>query len=152
MKKLLFIIVILGIGRIAMGQDHRGQQQVPANVQRSFQKQYPQANDAHWSRSGNRWSANFTDRSPRDNGEMVSHYDNNGRYLDSHIPYDRNDVPSNIRNRMEKRYPHGRDYSYTRIEHDGGQPLFQVSLNIGGQRKTTYVDDQGRDRTYHDRH
>jgi hypothetical protein len=27
-----------------------------------------------------------------------------------------------------------------------------VSLNLGGAHKTTYVDDQGRPRTYHDGH
>lgn len=152
MKKMLFVVAALGIGRMAHGQDHRSQQQVPTNVQRSFQRDYPQASDTRWSRNGSQWNANFIDRSPSDNGEMVSHYDHNGRHLDSHIPYNRNDVPSMVRDRMEKRYPHGRDYRYTRIEQYRGQPLFQVRLNIGGQQKTTYVDDQGRERVYHDRH
>ena len=152
MKQILVVIAVLAIGRIAVGQDRRGQQQVPANVQRSFQRDYPQASDTRWTRNGSQWNANFTDRSPKDNGAMVSHYDHNGRHLDSHIPYDRNDVPSTVRDRMEKRYPHGKDYRYTRIEHSGGQPLFQVRLNIGGQAKTTYVDEQGRERSYHDGH
>jgi hypothetical protein len=155
MKKIVFAFVILAIGRIGFAQNHRGQQQQqqpPTNVQRSFQRDYPQANDTRWSRNGNQWNANFTDRSPNDNGAMSSHYDHNGRHLDSHIPYDRNDVPSNIRERMERRYPHGRDYRYTRIEDYGGQPLFQIHLNIGGQPKTMYVDEQGRERSYNDRH
>ena len=152
MKKLLIIAVIAGVSQLAIGQDRRGQpqQQPPANVQRSFQRDYPQANDTRWSRNGNQWHANFTDRSSEDNGQMISRYDHNGRHLDSQIPYDRNDVPSTVRERMERRYPHARDYRYTRIEHYGGQPLFQVRLNIGGQQKMTYVDEQGRERSYHD--
>jgi len=152
MKKILFVVAVLCIGRMAEGQDRRSQQQVPTNVQRSFQRDYPQANDTRWTHNGNHWNANFTDRSPGDNGEMISHYDHKGRHLDSHIPYNRDDVPPMVRERMEKRYRNGRDYRYTRIEQYGGQPLFQVRLNIGGQQKTTYVDEQGRERSYHDGH
>lgn len=150
MKKILFVVAILGIAKLSMGQDRRDQQQVPARVQQSFQRDYPKASDTRWSRNGNQWNANFTDRGPEDNGEMVSHYDHNGRHLESRIPYDRNDVPTTVRDRMERKYPHSRDYRYTRIERHGAEPLFQVRLNIGGTQKTAYTDEQGREREYHE--
>ncbi|HEV9037090.1 MAG TPA: hypothetical protein VGQ51_10730 [Puia sp.] len=152
MKSIILVLGALAIAQIAPAQEHRNQQQVPSNVRNSFQRDYPKAGDTRWSESGGQWHADFTDRSPKDRGEMTAHYDRHGRHIDSHIPYDDRDVPSEVRRRTEHRYPHGRDYSYTRIEHPGGQPLFQVSLNLGGAHKTTYVDDQGRPRTYHDGH
>jgi hypothetical protein len=150
MKKTVFLIAVLALAKLSMGQDHRDHEQVPAKVQQSFQRDYPQAASTRWSRNGEHWNADFTDRGPGDNGAMVSRYDHNGRHLDSHIPYDRNDVPASVRERMEKKYPGGREYRYTRIEPHGDQPLFQVRLNVGGKQKTTYVDEQGRDREYHE--
>jgi hypothetical protein len=152
MKKIIFILAALAIGRIAPAQEHRDQRQVPNSVRNSFQRDYPKAGDTRWSQSGGQWHADFTDHSPYDRGEMVAHYDHDGRHIDSHIPYDDNDVPYEVRKKTEHRYPGGHDYSYTRIEHPGGQPLFQVSLNLGGRHKTAYVDDQGRERSYHDSH
>jgi len=83
---------------------------------------------------------------------MVAHYDRNGHHLDSHIPYNRNDVPPAVVEKAQKNYPGGRNYNYTRIEHPGQQPLFQISLNLGGSNKTLYVDDHGREKKYNDHH
>ena len=132
----------------AQGRHH----QAPAAVQHSFHRDYPEARDPQWSSSNSHWSAEFTDHSRYDRGEMVAHYDQNGHHVDSHIPYDRNDVPPAVVQQTERNYPSARDYNYTRIESPGRQPLFQVSLNLRGSNKTLYVDDNGRKRQYHDRH
>jgi hypothetical protein len=152
MKKIVWVAAALATAMIAPAQTHKDNQQVPSNVRNSFHRDYPGAADTRWSESGGQWHADFTDRSPQDRGEMVAHYNREGRHIDSHIPYDEHDVPSEIRRRTENRYPDGRDYSYTRIEQPGLQPLFQVSLNLGGRRKTTYVDDHGREKSHHDEH
>jgi len=150
--KTLFVLLLAAGSQVALGQRRNEDQHVPRNVQQNFQKQFPQAADTRWSHSGNDWQADFTDHSPEDRGEMVAHYGRNGRHLDSHIPYDRNDVPSTVTRNVEKRYPHSKDHFYTRIERPGMQPLFQVSMTIGGKHTYRYVDDQGRQRTYNGRH
>ena len=151
MKKILPFLFIL-YGQSVVAQQNRGEQHVPQAVQHNFQKQYPGAGETHWSSSGGEWHANFTDRSPSDRGEMVAHYDHSGRHLDSHIPYDRNDVPTPVVQHIKKRYPGASDHFYTRIERPGEQPIFQVSLNLNGKHTNKYVDDQGRERNYHDHH
>jgi len=151
MKKLLIVFLAAG-SQVALAQHGNDDQHVPHSIQQRFQKDYPEARDAHWSSSRNEWHADFTDHSRYDRGEMVAHYDRSGRHIDSHIPYDRNDVPSPVVQHVEKRYPGSSDHSYTRIERPGGQPLFQVNMNLNGKRTNKYVDDHGRERPYQDHH
>lgn len=151
MKTLLLVLLVAGC-QCAMAQRTNDKQQVPRNVQHNFQRDYPQASDTRWSTSGNEYHADFTDRSPNDRGEMVAHYDRNGRHIDSHIPYDPNDVPSSVVNHVQKRYPGSRDHNYTRIERPGASPLFQVSMSINGKHTNKYVDDRGQERNYQDHH
>src|SRR5690348_15339064 len=94
--KTLFVIMLATGSQLAVAQRGNEAQHVPTTVQHNFQRQFPQAQDTRWSRSGNEWNASFTDHSPSDRGEMVAHYNRNGRHLDSHIPYDRNDVPQPV--------------------------------------------------------
>jgi hypothetical protein len=150
MKNTMLAFAILVVGSPLMAQDHYGH--APSRVQQSFHKDYPAEKDARWSQSNGQWHADFNDHSRQDRGEMVAHYDHNGRHLDSHIPYDPNDVPAPVVERTRTRYQGAQDVRYTRIEHPGGNSLFQVQLNLGGRTRTNYVDEHGRDRTYHDRH
>jgi len=151
MNKLIFLafFTLASTGQL-IAQD--GQNHAPRGVQRAFQRDYPEAHNPQWNRVHGQWHANFEDRSRFDRGEMVAHYDQYGHHVDSHIPYDRNDVPPVVIERTRRYYPDGRDYNYTRIEHPGRQPLFQVSFSIGGKSRTTYVDDNGREKKYNDHH
>jgi hypothetical protein len=151
MYKLL-ILLLLVASLPALAQRDRGDQSVPNTVQHNFKRDYPDAKDTRWSSAGGEWHADFTDHSPQDRGEMVAHYDRTGHHIDSHIPYDRNDVPSPVIHNIEKRYPGASDHSFTRIEKPGTKPVFQVTMNLGGKRTNKYVDDQGRERSYADHH
>ncbi len=124
----------------------------PQKVQQTFQRDYPQASDATWSKSNNQWHAQFTDKSPNDDGEMVAHYSQNGKHISSTIPYDDNDVPAAVVKRVHSKYRNAKDYRYTRIDQPNGTSLFQVLLNIGGTDKTIYLDEQGKQQKYVDRH
>jgi hypothetical protein len=151
MKKAMFLTLIsFAVAGQLIAQDSR--HRAPASVRQSFQRDYPEARNPDWSSSNGQWSASFTDHSQYDRGEMVAHYDRSGHHVDSHIPYDRNDVPQAVVERTQRSYPGGRDYNYTRIERPGGQPLFQVDLHVQGRNRTVYVDENGRERKYSHRH
>jgi hypothetical protein len=151
MNKAMFLplFVLVSGGQLVAQDMHR---HAPASIQRSFQRDYPEARNPQWSSTNGQWHADFDDHSKYDRGQMVAHYDRYGHHIDSHIPYDRNDVPSAIVDRTQRNYPGGSDYTYTRIERPAGQPLFQVSLNLQNKNRTLYVDDNGREQKYHDRH
>ena len=149
-KGILSTLIILAFAGSLSAQDRH--QQAPSTIQRSFHRDYPEAGNPQWRSTSGQWSADFTDRSRYDRGEMVAHYDQSGHHVDSHIPYDRNDVPPVVVQKTERNYPGARDYNYTRIEHPGQKPLFQVNLNLRGSNKTVYLDDNGREKQYHDHH
>lgn len=151
MNKVLFftLISLAAAGQLIAQNSHH---HAPAAVQQSFQKDYPEARNPKWSSNNGQWHASFTDHSQYDRGEMVAHYDHSGHHVDSHIPYDRNDVPQAVVEKTKRSYPGAKDDYYTRIEQPGGQALFQVNLHIQGKRRTMYVDDNGRERKYNDHH
>src|SRR5579872_2464176 len=149
-KAMFFTLISLAVASQLIAQDSR--HRAPAAVQQSFQKDYPEARNPQWSSTNGQWHADFTDHSQSDRGEMVAHYDQSGHHVDSHIPYDRNDVPAPVIEKTQRSYPGARDDNYTRIEHPGGKPLFQVNLHIQGKSRTMYVDDSGKERKYNDHH
>lgn len=144
----LALFVLVADGQV-IAQDTR---HAPAAIRRSFERDYPEARDPQWSSTHSQWHADFNDHSRYDRGEMVAHYDQYGHHIDSHIPYDRDDVPSVVVDRTQRNYPGGRDYTYTRIERRAGRPLFRVSLRLQNKNRTIYVDDNGHEHRYHDRH
>jgi len=150
MKKILLgsLILLAGSTMFAQSRDR----QAPTRVQKTFQHDYPDARDPHWNNTNGQWHADFNDGSRYDRGEMTAHYDQQGRHIDSHIPYDRNDVPAPVVNRTERRYPGARDYEYTRIERGNNRNFYRVKLRHQGRYRTLYMDDNGRDKQYSDRH
>lgn len=150
--KTFLVVLLTTSSLLVMAQRGNEDQQVPRNVQHSFQRDYPKAADTRWSSSGNQYHAEFTDHSPADRGEMVAHYDHEGRHIDSHIPYDRNDVPTPVMHHVERHYPGSSDQYYTRIERPGRRPVFQVSMTFNGRHTNKYVDDHGTEREYQDHH
>jgi hypothetical protein len=150
MKKTLFI-VILSVAICGAGIAQDRDRQVPSSVQHAFQRDYPDAREPHWTSDHGQWHADFDDHSRYDRGEMVAHYDRYGRHIDSHIPYDPNDVPRPVMERMHRRY-HARDYYFERIERPHAEPLFRVNLSLDGGQKTVYMDEYGHERMHSDRH
>jgi hypothetical protein len=149
MKKTVFIVAAVFSSYALMAQGHY--QQAPEPVRHSFEHQYPQATKPEWSQQNGQWHARFNDQGPESRGEMVAHYGHDGRNIDSHIPYDRQDVPAPVSHWAQRRYKHG-TYEYTRIERPGEEGFFQVRVNIGGKYHTSYVDEQGREKVYRDQH
>ena len=120
--------------------------QVPNSVRQSFQRDYPTVNNAQWNQKNGQWHANYKDNSNRD---VDSYYDRNGRRVDTHIAWDRKDVPPQVDNRINSRYHANGNYKAYRIERPKAQPLFQIRI---GTKQPVYMDEQGRQRKYYDHH
>jgi len=149
MKSILLALLVLATGNFAVAQyRHR---EAPAQVRESFQRDFPGVSSVQWSVSGNQWSASFTDRSAEDRGEMVAHYDRNGRHMDSYVPYARNDVPQPVYNSARNRY-HNDNVQFTWVEHPRRGDYFRVRGRVKGRMRTSYYDENGRERHYDDSH
>lgn len=153
MKTILFVMVLFGsagvfaqIGKKSHTRTQPGIQ-VPAAVQQSFQKENPEAKDAHWSRTNQEWRANYHDNNRR---TVDEYYRRNGLRNDLHRSLDRLDVPRSINSRVKSLY--GGNYRVARIERSNEEPVFQIKVQKGPESRTLYMNERGEDRQYNDHH
>jgi hypothetical protein len=149
MKKITIILSFLFPAFLFAQENYH---HAPEQVRSGFHRDFPAAGEARWSQSNGRWNASFNDQGPSANGEMIARYDGSGRHVDSHIRYDRNDVPAPVVERAQSRYAGGRNYRFTRIEGSDGNGFFQVKVSHRGRNRTAYMDEQGRDHSYNERY
>ena len=123
----------------------------PNGVSQSFQKEYPQSHPSYWSQSSVGWSVSFEDND-HNNGQVTAYYDESGRHVDTHIPYDRHDVPPTVRDHMSNSYGHSNNYEYTRIDHNGENNVYMTHYKHKKHYKTVYMDNDGHERDYNDHH
>ena len=148
MKKSLFTL-ILGFSIVFGFSQH--DHTPPRQVTESFQKEYPRSKPANWSQSGEEWSVSFQDVD-HNNGEAKAYFDQSGKHIDTHVPYDQNDVPAPVRNHTHKSYGASNQYDYTRIDRYGEKPVYQTNVKHNKKEKTVYMDNDGHERDYHDDH
>ena len=151
MKKILMSLLLLSsITLFAQNNDDHNRDQrdrhddsrnnnVPDNVQRSFQQEYPDARDARWENTNGRWHSNYKDK----DRDADAWYDNDGRRINTRYYYNETELPGGLRNRLHRRY-HS-DYKTYRVDRPGSGVLFQVTLGDG---RVTYYDENGRKRRY----
>ncbi len=149
MKKTMIAVILLISGGFLFAQERH--HDVPDQVRQNFQHDYPDARQTHWNQSNGHWHASFNDQSPRGRGEMIAHYDQDGRHLDSHIPYDDHDVPPAIMEHLQNKYRRGH-YRFERIEAPDNTGFFRVMIRLGGRNRIVFMNEQGEERPYEDRH
>ena len=149
MKNTLLVLLYLAMGEFGMAQ--RAHHNAPERVRQAFTRNFPDAGDARWSHSGTQWSATFDDRGGQDRGEMVAHFDNDGRYIDSHIPYAESDVPQPVFESARRRYHKSRIH-VSMIDHPSRPDVFEVRGRVNGRQRISYYDERGRVRSYSDHH
>ena len=147
MKKVFFALFLVSSATFAQ---HRAQNQPPVTVQRSFERENAGSNNATWMKTSNQWHANYRDNN---NHNVDAYYDRNGRRVDTHREVDRREVPQNVDSRLNSMYHANGNYKAIKIERPNSQPLFQIQIQSGSSRnRTIYMDEQGRTRSYNDRH
>jgi YD repeat-containing protein len=139
MKKIFFALFLLGSTTMFAQRN-----QPPSSVRESFQRDNPSRN-ARWKReNNNEWHATYRDANNRN---IEAYYDRNGRMRETHTPWNRKDMPSDLDNRIYRMY-HTRNYRAVKIDRPNDEALFQVSFSIGGKNRTVYLDAQGKSKTY----
>jgi hypothetical protein len=157
MKKLLMGLLILSVTTTVFAQNDRNSRRnrnmnqsnnttVPDPVRQSFQRDNPNVRDPQWSNTNGQWRGVYKDR---DNKDVETYYENDGRRVDTHIRYNQTELPPQVRDRAERRYHTTGNYDAYRIERPNSQPLFQLRIQSG---RTIYLDENGRKRRYRDRH
>jgi hypothetical protein len=148
MKKTLITAFCMLIVFIAVSRDGR---QPPKHVRDAFQKEYPNSKSGVWNHSGTNWSVNFEDKD-HNYGEVTAHFDSRGRHIDTNIPYDNNDVPAPVIDKVKHGYPTYNDYDVTRIDRSGENSVYKVNLRSKSTNRTLYLDEKGEKKSYHAGH
>ena len=146
MKKAIVILLLIGATTVQAQSrpDRYDRDRPPVTVQRSFEREYRNSNNVTWSQNNGRWHATYMDN----NRNVEAYYDRNGRRLATHRDLDRNEIPRNLDNRINRMYHPNGDYRVRRIERPGQTSLFEVLIN----GVTMYLDEQGRKRAYSPRY
>src|SRR6202049_793718 len=146
MKKLFFSLLLLNSTVIFAQKDRNN---VPSSVKQTFQRENPTVRDAQWNQTNGQWHANYKDNNNRN---VDAYYDGNGRRRDTHIAWDKKDVPQVVDSRINRTYHANGNYKVERIERPGSTPLFKIGIQTGSKNRTLYMDEQGRARKYNDHH
>jgi hypothetical protein len=141
MKKTIFLISLCISSMMLFAQNDHYNRSVPPEVQRSYQKDYPDYynNNTTWDMRNNQWHTRYRDRDR--NRDVDVYYDRRGRRIYSQYYWDRNDLPVAVRERIRRRY-HYDNYNVYRMERPGRGIYFQITL--GGNRRV-YLDERGRE-------
>ena len=126
-------------GVVSFAQQNNYRRNPPQNVQRSWQRDYPNYNNNSWDYSHSRWHSRYHDRDR--NKDIDVYYDRNGQRVWWQSEWDRNDLPQAVRDRIRSRY-RTESYNAYRIERPRGGFYFQIT--IGGNRNV-YLDERGRE-------
>lgn len=122
-------------------------QNTPASIRISFEREYPNVNynNVRWEQRSNQWHANYMDNYKRN---VDAYYDQYGNRIDTHIFWERNNVPTRVQTRVNRRY-NTNEYNTYRIERPSATPLFQIRI---GTRQPVYMNERGRKKRYNDNH
>ena len=141
MKKILSLIVLLLSGTFLFAQnDHQRNHNndAPQQVQESFKKDHPDAENAHWAKSNGRYHASYN----HDNRQTDSYYDEKGNHVYTRTQWDQKSLPADYDNRIRSKY-HTSHYNVAKIERPNDKTLFELKLNTGKKARTVYTDEQG---------
>ena len=123
----------------------------PGNVSQSFQKEYPKSHASQWSKANDGWIVSFKDKD-HNNGEATAYFDASGRHIETHIPYARHDVPAPVRKHVQYSYGDSDRYDYTRIDHYGKKTVYKTQVKYKNRNKTIYMDNDGHEKEYQEKH
>ena len=146
MKTVIFSLLLLSSTTLLAQVNRNNDDRRPMAVRRSFERDYPSVTNVQWGLRNGQWEGTYRDNNNR---QVMVHYDRYGRRIDSHIAWDRNEVPQDIDRSVNRRYHANSNYQVFKIERPRSQPLFQIRI---GTRRPIYMDERGRERKYYDHH
>jgi hypothetical protein len=138
MKKICLLIAFCAGTTLAFAQKDK-QEKVPEAVKQSFLQDHPNYNNTTWDMRNSHWHTMYRDKDKR---FVNVYYDKQGNFIQSDSPWDPDDLPQAVKERMKKRY-HVTDYNAYRIERPN-RVFFQLSWS----KHKVYMDKEGHEVKY----
>ena len=150
MKRIFFGVLLLASASVFAqndnhnrDRDHHDQDNVPANVRQSYQREHPNTKETHWKNENGQWHVTYRDQ---DDKNYDVYYDNDGRRMDRGGDADAQ-LPYKLKRRLDRRYH--TSYQAHRMDRPGSDVIFKISLGDGS---VMYYDENGRRRNDIDEH
>ncbi|UWX61788.1 PepSY-like domain-containing protein [Chryseobacterium oranimense] len=135
MKKLATLLIITTTVALVNAQKVQ-QKDVPASVQKSFQKQFPTVKDVKWEKEKDNYEAGF-----KMNGTETSVLINTtGNILETEREIDSNSLSAPIKGYVAKNYPHQKIKGAAKITDDKGVVTYEAEIN----NKDLIFDNKGK--------
>jgi len=111
---------------------------VPASVQSSFQREYPNATNAQWHMSNDWWHASYNN-----NGRLANvYYNMKGQSYTVALPVVETSIPDNVISKAAEMYG-GNIYDITRMKGMNGQDIYGVRVIENGQSRMERINEDG---------
>lgn len=111
---------------------------VPASVQSSFQREYPNATNAQWHMSNDWWHASYNN-----NGRLANvYYNMKGQSYSVALPVVETSIPDNVISKAAEMYG-GNIYDITRMKGMNGQDVYGVRVIENGQSRMERINEDG---------
>lgn len=111
---------------------------VPASIQTSFHREYPNLTDAQWQMSNDWWRANYND-----NGRLTSiYYNMKGQSYTLALPVTETLVPDNVIAKATEMYGNN-IYDITQMKGMNGQEVYGVRVIENGQSRLERINEDG---------
>ena len=144
MKKIFLVLVFCTGSTMIFAQHKENRKDPPAEVQRSWKKDFPDRDNEAWEWKNNQWSTGYKDKD-HNNRHVKVFYDKNGKKKYSQTEWDRKDLPAPVQNRIRSKY-HMDNYSAYKVDRPAGGFYFQVTF---GNNQIVYLDNQGRETSHY---
>ncbi len=113
---------------------------IPTQVRNSFNRDYPNAMNAVWTKNKGDWTVTFGNS----NWNSTATYHSNGERVDTRTPVRRDETPQPVQEEILKRFPQTNPKDIIRIEKPKNPNLFQVVVEQAGKIKTMVFDEKGK--------
>ncbi|MBY0478737.1 MAG: hypothetical protein K2Q24_13905 [Chitinophagaceae bacterium] len=113
---------------------------IPTQVRNSFNRDYPNAMNAVWTKNRGDWTVTFGNS----NWNSTATYHSNGERVDTRTPVRRDETPQPVQEEILKRFPQTNPKDIIRIEKPKNPNLFQVVVEQAGKIKTMVFDEKGK--------
>ncbi|BEG98377.1 PepSY-like domain-containing protein [Bacteroides sedimenti] len=123
MKKLTLMIMAVMIASFAFAQKEQ-KKNIPAQVEKTFQKQFPNATKVKWEKEGAKYEANFT----LDKTEQSVLIDNTGKMVEVEAAIGINQLPKNILSYVTAHYPGKAIKEAAKITDSKGKVTYEAGI------------------------
>lgn len=111
---------------------------IPANINKNFSNEFPEATDAQWEQSNEWWRVRYR----QNNQDMTMYYNNNGQGFSIALPVMQTYIPDDVVSKVRSMYGYN-IYDIMQIRGVKDTAIYHVRILDNGQLRSEYINAEG---------